>query len=119
MHDFKNLKVWKKAVKLATEVYGITKAYPDIERYGLVSQINRSVVSVGSNIAEGAGRSTNAEFKYFLNIAYGSTYELETQIIISHNLNYLKTQELENLTDQIIEIQKMLYVLIKKLNPGK
>jgi len=113
MHNYKNLLVWKKAVNMATDVYKITDSYPDAEKFGLISQIRRSAISVSSNIAEGAGRGSNAEFRHFLNIAYGSAYELETQLIISNNLNYLRTNDFELLSNQIEELQKMLFRLIQ------
>ena len=116
MHKYKNLLVWQKAVDMATDVYEITASYPLEEKYGLISQIHRSVISISSNIAEGAGRGSDSEFKYFLNIAYGSMYELETQLIISNNLHYLDTNNFETLSVQIEELQKMLYKLIQNLN---
>ncbi len=115
MHNFKGLNVWKKSVDLATDIYHQTKKYPNQEKFGLISQINRCVVSIGSNIAEGAGRGTDLEFRHFLNIAHGSTYELETQLIISNNLDYLTTSDFEKLSNQIDEIQKMLFVLIQNI----
>ena len=75
MNQFKNLKVWQASVDLAVEVYSITSKFPDKERFGLVSQINRSVVSIPSNIAEGAGRNSKKEFNNFLGIASGSLSE--------------------------------------------
>lgn len=119
MHEYKNLKVWKKAITLATDVYNVTDSYPIEERYGLCSQIRRSAVSISSNIAEGAGRGTDLEFKHFLNIAYGSAYELETQFIISNNLNYLNSDIFIELLIKIEEIEKMLYALIQKLSITK
>lgn len=116
MHRYKNLLVWQKAVDMATEVYKMTASYPHEEKYGLISQIHRSVVSISSNIAEGAGRGSDSEFKYFLNVAYGSIYELETQLIISNNLHYLNTNNFEALSIQIDELQKMLYKLIQNFN---
>lgn len=88
MHNYKELKIWQRSVELTTTVYSITQNFPKSEQYGLVQQIRRAVVSISSNIAEGAGRKTNKEFGYFLNIAYRSLHELETQLIISVNLGY-------------------------------
>lgn len=87
MHNLKELKVWNKAIELATEVYQITADFPKEEKYGLTAQIGRSAVSVPSNIAEGAGRNSNKEFNHFLGISNGSSYELQTQLIISRNLD--------------------------------
>lgn len=116
MHQFKELKVWQKAIELATHTYEATKNFPKDEKFGLTSQIRRSVVSISSNIAEGAGRNSNNEFKLFLNYAYGSCSELETQLIISKNLEFLSTDSLTTLSESINEIQKMIASLSNTLN---
>ena len=116
MHQFKELKVWQKSVELATEVYSSTNNFPSEEKFGITSQIRRSVVSISSNIAEGAGRKTKKEFKLFLNYAYSSCYELETQLIISKNLGFLNPDLLPVLSESINEIQKMIYSLSNSLN---
>lgn len=116
MHQFKDLKVWQKSVELATNVYVSTKNFPSEEKFGITSQIRRSVVSISSNIAEGAGRNSNKEFKQFLSYAYGSCSELETQLIISKNLGFLNPDSLSTLSDSINEIQKMIYSLSSSLN---
>lgn len=115
MHQFKELTVWKKSVELATDVYKHTKKFPSEEKYGLTSQIRRSVVSISSNIAEGAGRKSKKEFKYFLNIAYGSGSELETQLLIAKNLSFIKDENYAYLSEKITEIQKMIYALSNSL----
>lgn len=115
MHNFKELLVWNKSVELATEIYQLTNSYPKIEMYGLTSQIRRCSVSVSSNIAEGAGRFSKNEFRHFLNIAYGSSFELETQLIISKNLKYVDNDNFESLNNKITDVQKMLYKLIKSI----
>ncbi len=113
MHNYKELKIWKKAVLLATDTYKATSTYPKSELYGITSQMRRCAVSISSNIAEGAGRSTYKDFVHFLHIANGSSYELETQLIISKNLGYLHVNKFDLLIDSLVEIQKMLYTLIK------
>lgn len=118
MHNYKELNVWTKAVSLATDIYKSTSDFPQSELYGITSQIRRSAVSISSNIAEGAGRSTSKDFTRFLHIANGSSYELETQLIISRNLGYIKNDEFESLNDSLTEIQKMLYTFIKKIESG-
>ena len=85
----KNLDVWKESVALATEIYKITSNFPKSEIYGIVSQMRRAAVSVPSNIAEGAARNSDKEFAQFLNIAGGSLSELDTQVEISFNLDYI------------------------------
>lgn len=115
MHNYKELSVWNKSVSLATAVYVNTQEFPKVEKYGITLQIRRSVVSISSNIAEGAGRFGKKEFRHFLNIAYGPSFELETQLIISNNLEYLSELQFNQLMDDLMSIQKMLYKLVKSL----
>ncbi|MFM2224646.1 MAG: hypothetical protein RJA07_848 [Bacteroidota bacterium] len=115
MHRYKDLKVWQKAMELAKEVYEITASFPKEEKYGLTSQINRSVVSVPSNIAEGAGRNSKNEFVHFLSIASGSLCELETQLILSVAFKYFENKKLEELSERIKELQNMIFKLQQSL----
>lgn len=115
MHKYKELKVWQKSMELVTDIYKVTAKFPDGERFGLISQINRASVSIPSNIAEGAGRNSTKEFLHFLSIAHTSSYETETQLIISKNLNYLSINQLDVLTEKINEWQKMSYSFQSKL----
>lgn len=115
MNNFRNLNVWNKAVELATNVYQMTENFPKTERYGLTSQMRRSAVSISSNIAEGAGRESKKEFSQFLNISTGSCYELETQLRISQNLRFLSDAEFEKITDELVDIQKMIFSLRQSL----
>ena len=109
MHNLKELKIWKKAIDLAIDVYKATENFPKEEKYGLTSQTRRSAVSVPSNIAEGAGRNSDKEFSHFLGISNGSSYELQTQLIISNKLNLLSDTTVKPLLYRINEIQKMNY----------
>lgn len=115
MHNFRKLNIWLDAIVLAKEVYKVTSNYPKEEKYGLVSQINRCSVSVPSNIAEGSSRSSNKEFSYFIKIALGSLFELETQLILSNEFGILAAKDLENLIDKIIKLQKMLTKFLTSL----
>ncbi len=115
MNQFRNLIVWKKSLTLASRVYRLTERLPMKERFGLIQQMNRCVVSIPSNIAEGAGRNSNKEFNHFLGIANGSSYELETQITLCIELNYFKNEEAIETTGLLNEIQKMIYSLQLKL----
>ena len=109
MHNFRELKVWQKSMELSFSIYKITENFPAYELYGLLSQMRRAAVSVASNIAEGAGRESDAEFSHFLDIARGSSFELETQLIIANKLNYTDHQEeTDILKKEIIEIQRMI-----------
>ena len=110
----RKLDVWGKSVELATEIYSITSTFPAHERYGLMSQMRRASVSVASNLAEGAARST-AEFRQFLRIALGSTSELDTQLEICHRLGYLKTSTYQKIDQKLTEVDRMLLALRKSL----
>lgn len=116
MNRFKELLVWQKAIDLAVDVYRVTEKLPKEERFGLISQINRCVVSIPSNIAEGAGRNTSKEFNNFLGVAQGSSFELDTQLIISNRLNFISNQEYQNIESQLEHIQNMIAKLKKSLN---
>ena len=111
MNNFKELKIWSKAMNVVTEVYKATLNFPIDEKFGLTSQIRRCAVSIPSNIAEGAGRNTNGEFRQFLGIANGSCYELQTQLILSNTLKLIDDETTTELLNEIIEIQKMNYKL--------
>ncbi len=102
----KNLEVWQLSVALATFVYQITETFPKSEIYGLISQMRRAVVSVPSNIAEGAARFSSKEFAQFLNITGGSLSECDTQIEIAYNLKYINIEQREEL-DRRIEVISM------------
>lgn len=115
MNNYKNLKVWQKSFDLVIEVYKKTDKFPDRERFGLTTQINRCAVSIVSNIAEGAGRNSPKEFNNFLGITLGSSCELETQLMISNKLGYLTEKELSELISPIEEIQKMIVGLQKNI----
>ena len=112
---FRDLLVWQKSMRLVTVVYEVTKEFPNDERFGLTSQIRRSAVSLPSNIAEGHGRSSTKEYIQFLSITMGSMNELETQLEISKNLEYLDEGTFSKLHDNCREIERMLSSLIRKL----
>ncbi len=108
----KDLEVWKEAIKLAKEVYGLTTRFPREEIYGLSAQLRRSALSVPSNIAEGAARNSTKEFVQFLYIALGSLAELETQLILAKELAFPSEEKLEQ---KASSLRKMLVALIDKL----
>ncbi|MEK7115431.1 MAG: four helix bundle protein [Patescibacteria group bacterium] len=115
--SFKDLIVWNKAVYLAKEIYKITKDMPQSEMYGLVSQMRRAAVSIPSNIAEGKKRKTRKDFVQFLRVASGSAAELETQIIIAREI-FIRIN-FSQASAVLEEVQKMLSVIIKKLEDVK
>ncbi|MFZ5644018.1 MAG: four helix bundle protein [Bacillota bacterium] len=115
MKNYKELEVWQKAINLVIELYKITESFPNEERYGLVSQIQRAGVSVPANIAEGWGRGSTKEYIQYLRISRGSLAELETHLIIAQKLNYISEENTYKFEKEIISIGKMLNNLMKSL----
>ena len=113
MVNHKDLDAWKLSIEFVSDIYNITKTFPKDEFYGLTNQIRRSAVSIPSNIAEGSARQSDKELIQFLYIALGSLSELETQLIIAKNLAYISN--IENLTDSLVSIRKLIVGLIKYL----
>ena len=109
----KDLDVWRKAMDFVTELYKQTANFPKVELYGLSSQMRRAAVSIPSNIAEGAARKSNKEFIQFLYIALGSSAEVDTQLIIAKNLNFIDVTVFEKMNVDQDEISRMLVGLIK------
>ena len=115
VRNYQELIVWQKAMDLVKMIYQATKHFPKEELYGLTNQIRRAAVSIPSNIAEGQARRSTAEFKNFLSIAQGSRAEVETQIMIAQQLNYLSSQQTEPILSLSEEIKRMIYSLTNKL----
>jgi four helix bundle protein len=115
MHNIKDLKIWNKSMDLSIRVYDLSAKFPADERYGLISQIRRCAVSIPSNISEGAGRNSNKEFLQFLGIANGSSYELQTQLVITERLGFVDTKICNELLESIDELQKMNFNLQKSI----
>lgn len=113
--SYKDLLIWQKGIELSILAYEVCKTLPKEEIYGLQSQIKNSAVSVPSNIAEGYGRRSTKSYAQFIKIARGSLYEFETQLIISHKLEFLKDEDFEKLSNLIVEESKMLNAFIKSL----
>lgn len=113
--DYKDLKIWEKSMELAKNVYTLTKRFPKEEMFGLSSQMRRCSVSIPSNIAEGHARNSSKDFIHFLKISLGSNAELETQAILSQNLEYITSDELIQIQSETKEISKMIISLIHHL----
>jgi four helix bundle protein len=107
MHRFKELEIWKKSRFFCSKIYKVTSSFPNEEKFGLTNQLRRASVSVPSNIAEGSSRQSNKDFARFLEIAIGSAYEIETQILISSDLGFINSEDLIELTNMLEEIIKM------------
>ena len=114
--SYRDLIVWQKSIKLVTEIYIATKSFPTDEQYTLTTQLRRCAISIPSNIAEGYGRNSTADYKRFLQIATGSLFELQTQIEISLNLNYISKNIFDGIFEKAKELDRMLLSLIKKIN---
>ena len=113
MRNFQELGIWIKSHALTLKIYSATKSFPKEELFGLVSQMRRSSSSIPSNIAEGCGRNSNPDFKRYLTIATGSSSELEYQLILSRDLNYLPESVFKELQNELTQVRKMIYSFIK------
>ena len=116
MRTHHDLDVWKNAIQFVTLIYKDTESFPKSDLYGITNQIRRSAVSIPSNISEGAARTSVKEFSHFLSIALGSIAELETQLIISKNLDYLNESQFEKLISDLVSIRRMTLGLKKSIN---
>jgi four helix bundle protein len=119
MKDFRQLKVWERSHQLALEVYKATKEFPKEELYGLTSQIRRSSMSIPTNIAEGCGRFTDADFARFLQMAMGSASETEYQLILARDLEFIPKDSYEKLQNDVEEVKRMLASLLKTLRANR
>jgi len=116
MRPHEKLDVWKRAIDFVVTVYKMTESFPRDERFGLISQIRRAAVSVAANIAEGAGRHTSKEFKYFLSNAQGSVSELATEPLIAQKLGYLKKETFDIGNTELTSIGRMILGLSRSLS---
>ncbi|MEM7484815.1 MAG: four helix bundle protein [Bacteroidota bacterium] len=104
MHNFKKLKIWKNSMNLVSESYKITRNFPDYEKFGLTSQMNRCAISIPSNIAEGSSKSSDKHFKNYLETSLGSAFEWETQLIIAYNEKYISTDTFNKLEQKVKQL---------------
>jgi len=123
MKTHKDLKVWQESIDLVTIIYEQTKSFPKDELFALTSQIRRCSISIPSNIAEGAARESNKEYLRFLFIAQGSISELDTQLLIANNLNFLSKEDHLRICEKLVEIKPILIQIINdfknELNEGQ
>jgi four helix bundle protein len=115
MKDFRNLKIWQAAHLLTLSVYRMTRSFPREELFGLTSQMRRCSVSIGANIAEGAGKRGNSEFQRFLQIAAGSASELDYHLLLAHELELLSDAAYQNAANDLVRLRKMLTSLLQKI----
>lgn len=119
MSTFKDLLIWQKAMNLVTKIYQTTQLFPKDEQFGLTSQIRRSSISIPSNIAEGFGRQGKNDYLKFLNISLSSLFEMQTQIEIAKNINYLNETDFSILYEDSRELERMLVSFINKIKNRK
>lgn len=116
MRDFRKLDIWKDSMSLAIAIYKLVESFPKEEKYGLRRQISRSAISIPSNIAEGCSRTSERDFKRFLEIAIGSAFELETQLWIAAEVGMILKPEFDETLNQLDLLEKRINALIAKLN---
>ena len=119
MKDFRQLKVWEKSHQLALAIYKVTAKFPKEELYGLTSQVRRASMSIPTNIAEGCGRNTDADFARFLQMAMGSASETEYRLLLSHDLSFLNKEQYDKLNTAVTEVKRMLASLLKTLRADR
>jgi four helix bundle protein len=115
MKNFKELKIWQKGFEIAIASFKLTGNFPSNEKFGLVSQINRCAVSIASNIAEGSSRTSDKDYRRFIQISLGSCFELETQLLISRQMNYGDKKLIADLLNMLADEEKMLTAFSKTL----
>ena len=115
MMDFRQLRVWEEAHLLALSIYEVTKHFPKEELFALTNQMRRSGSSIPTNIAEGCGRETNKDYAHFLQIALGSAFELDYQILLAKDLKYIDEKDYLELNDRVDKVKRQLAILIKKV----
>ena len=113
MQNVRELKVWQKAHELVLAIYRVSAGFPSDERFGLTQQLRRSTTSVASNIAEGCGRGSDADFARFLYMALGSASEAEYQMLLAHDLKFLDRTAYGELTERVVEVKRMLSALTR------
>jgi four helix bundle protein len=109
MNNYKNIRVWKSSYELSLQIYEITKYFPDDERFGLTSQLRRAAVSIPINIAEGSGRSSKKDFAHFIQIAIGSTNEVECELMLAKDLHLISEDIFKEINVKLIKIRVMLF----------
>jgi len=115
VQDYRKLQIWQRSHQVTLTVYRLTSAFPAEEKFGLVSQMRRSAASIPTNIAEGSGRGSNADFVRFLYIAMGSAAELDYQLLLSNELGFMAEKDYNAISSELGEIQRMINAFIRRL----
>ena len=111
--NFRNYQVWQDSISYASKIYKVTNGMPWFEKKGLCDQLQRAVVSISSNIAEGSAKPSDSEFVHFLDISLGSAFEVESQLLITKNIGYINSDIYEDLIQDLLEIEKQLQCLVE------
>lgn len=119
MRNFRNYEVWKESMDFVIEVYRTIQSFPSFERYGIADQLRRAVVSIPSNIAEGASRQSDKEFVHFLHVSMGSAFEVETQLLIAYRLDYMSVEINLELMNRLHLIESRLNKLISSIQDSQ
>lgn len=114
MRDYRQLSIYSKSYELSLLIYEITKNFPKNEQFGLIDQIRRASVSIFSNIAEGCGKDSNKEFRYYLSTSIGSLFETEGYVNLAKDLGYLNIEKYNNVLEKLVEVRKMLLIFKAK-----
>ena len=115
MRDFRKYEMWISSINLVSDIYQLLKKFPSYETFGLSEQLRRASISISSNIAEGSSRSSPKDFSHFLQISIGSAFEVETQLIIAKNLNYITADELKSFQERLCSIERQINHMISIL----
>ncbi|WP_420316825.1 four helix bundle protein [Ekhidna sp.] len=115
MRDFSKYDIWKDGIEISIKIYSLTKDFPGVEKFGMTSQIRRASISIPSNFAEGCSRSSEKDFKRFIEISLGSSFEIKTQLTIAERLNFLKEKEVMDFLLRLDKTSKQLNALRNKL----
>ncbi len=113
--NFREYSIWRDAVALAKEIYAFTDTMPWFEKKGICDQLQRAVVSISSNIAEGSGHPTDKDFAHYLDMALGSSFEVETQLVIAFEIGYLSKESYDDFIEKIQKLERQISFLINKI----
>ena len=116
MKNFKELIIWQRGIEIVKKVYDLTKQFPSQEKFGIISQMTRAAVSISANIAEGSSRTSSKDYNRFLEMSLGSSFEMETQLMIAEAVNFGVKEKRDDLLKEIDEEQKMLMSFMSKLH---
>lgn len=119
MQNFRRLRVWQRAHALTLAIYRSTKSFPASERYGLTAQLRSAAISIAANIAEGCGHASDGSMRRYVQIATGSACEIESELLVARDLDYITATAADDLIGQVVEFRRMLISLLKAMAPSR